>query len=64
MIDDTNGRAAIDVFNDRIQACVAGGFAASVTATRGGEALFAYGPFVESTELRTLEGADEGLPDR
>ena len=50
--------AAIDVFNDRLQAeghwVFAGGLAAPSTATvidnRGGEPLFTDGPFVESKE--------------
>jgi hypothetical protein len=50
--------AAIDVFNDRLQAdghwVFAGGLAAPSTATvidnRGGEALFTDGPFLESKE--------------
>jgi hypothetical protein len=50
--------AAIDVFNDRLQAeghwVFAGGLAAPSTATvidnRSGEALFTDGPFVESKE--------------
>jgi hypothetical protein len=50
--------AAIDVFNDRLQAeghwVFAGGLAAPGTATvidnRGGEALFTDGPFLESKE--------------
>jgi hypothetical protein len=51
-------QAAIDVFNDQLQAegnwVFAGGLAAPGTATvvdnRGGEALFTDGPFVESKE--------------
>jgi hypothetical protein len=51
-------QAAIDVFNDRLQAegnwVFAGGLAAPDMATvvdsRGGEALFTDGPFVESKE--------------
>jgi hypothetical protein len=64
VIDDTAGlatpdeMAAIDVFNDRLQAeahwVFAGGLAAPSSATvidnRGGEALFTDGPFVESKE--------------
>src|SRR3954470_2609244 len=50
--------AAIDVFNDRLQAegywVFAGGLASPNTATvidnRGGEALFTDGPFLESKE--------------
>ena len=50
--------AAIDVFNDRLEAeghwVFAGGLAAPSTATvidnRGGEAMFTDGPFVESKE--------------
>jgi hypothetical protein len=50
--------AAIDVFNDRLQAegywVFAGGLGAPDTATvidnRGGEALFTDGPFLESKE--------------
>jgi hypothetical protein len=50
--------AAIDVFNDRLQAeghwVFAGGLGAPSTATvidnRGGQALFTDGPFVESKE--------------
>ena len=50
--------AAIDVFNDRLQAeghwVFAGGLASPSTATvidnRGGEPLFTDGPFVESKE--------------
>ncbi|RSM53712.1 hypothetical protein DMB66_38575 [Actinoplanes sp. ATCC 53533] len=52
-------RAAIDVFNDRLQAegywVFAGGLGGPGTATvidsRGGEALFTDGPFVESKEF-------------
>jgi hypothetical protein len=51
--------AAIDVFNDRLQAegywVFAGGLGAPSTATvidnRGAEALFTDGPFVESKEF-------------
>jgi hypothetical protein len=51
-------QAAIDVFNDRLQAegrwVFAGGLGGPSTATvidnRGGEALFTDGPFVESKE--------------
>jgi hypothetical protein len=64
VIDDTAGlatpeeMAAINVFNDRLQAeghwVFAGGLAAPSSATvidnRGGEALFTDGPFVESNE--------------
>ena len=50
--------AAIDVFNERLQAeghwVFAGGLGSPVTATvvdsRGGEAVFTDGPFVESKE--------------
>ena len=50
--------AAIDVFNDRLEAeghwVFAGGLASPSTATvvdnRGGEAMFTDGPFVESKE--------------
>jgi hypothetical protein len=50
--------AAIDVFNDRLQAeghwVFAGGLAAPSSATvidnRGGEAMFTDGPFLESKE--------------
>ena len=64
VIDDTAGLAtpeedaAIDVFNDRLQAegrwVFAGGLAAPSSATvidnRGEEAIFTDGPFVESKE--------------
>ena len=64
VIDDTAGlatpdeMAAIDAFNDRLQAeghwVFAGGLAAPSTATvidnRGGEAMFTDGPFLESKE--------------
>jgi hypothetical protein len=64
VIDDQTGRAtqdemaAIDVFNDRLQAdghwVFAGGLASPSTATvidnRGGEAMFTDGPFLESKE--------------
>src|SRR4249919_3326859 len=64
VIDDTAGlatpdeMAAIDVFNDRLQAeghwVFAGGLASPSTATvidnRSGEALFTDGPFLESKE--------------
>lgn len=62
--------AAIDVFNDRLQAeghwVFAGGLAAPSTATvidnRGEEALFTDGPFVESKEYLAgfwiMEAAD------
>jgi hypothetical protein len=62
--------AAIDVFNDRLQAeghwVFAGGLASTDSATvvdnRGGEALFTDGPFVESKEflagLWIMEAAD------
>ncbi len=63
-------QAAIDVFNDRLQAdghwVFAGGLGAPSTATvidnRGGEALFTDGPFVESKEFLAgfwiIEAAD------
>jgi hypothetical protein len=52
-------QAAIDVFNDRLQAggywVFAGGLSAPSTATvidnRGGEAVFTDGPFLESKEF-------------
>src|SRR3954452_12063337 len=64
VIDDATGRAtaeeiaAIDVFNDRLQAgghwVFAGGLAAPDTATvvdnRDGAALFTGGPFLESKQ--------------
>ena len=64
VIDDKTGlatpdeMAAIDVFNERLQAqghwVFAGGLAAPSTATvidnRGAEAMFTDGPFVESKE--------------
>jgi hypothetical protein len=64
VIDDTAGlatpaeMAAIDAFNDRIQAeghwVFAGGLGSPSTATvidnRGGEALFSDGPYLESKE--------------
>jgi len=64
VIDDTPNSAtpdedaAIDVFNERLQAeghwVFAGGLGAPTTATvidnRGGEALFTDGPFLESKE--------------
>ena len=64
VIDDTAGvatpeeEAAIDVFNDRLQAeghwVFAGGLGAPSSATvidnRGGEAMFTDGPFLESKE--------------
>src|SRR5499425_272405 len=62
--------AAIDVFNDRLQAeghwVFAGGLGAPDTATvidnRGGEAMFSDGPFVESKEYLAgfwiIEAAD------
>jgi hypothetical protein len=64
IFDETDGMAtpeesaAIDVFNDRLQAeghwVFAGGLGAPVSATvidnRGGEALFTDGPFLESKE--------------
>ena len=76
VIDDDAGlatpdeQAAIDVFNDRLEAdghwVFAGGLAAPGTATvidnRNGEALFTDGPFVESKEFLAgfwvLEAAD------
>jgi hypothetical protein len=62
--------AAIDVFNDRLQAeghwVFAGGLAAPSAATvvdnRGGEAMFTDGPFLESKEhligFWVMEAAD------
>jgi hypothetical protein len=62
--------AAIDVFNDRLQAeghwVFAGGLGAPLSATvidnRGGEALFTDGPFLESKEYLAgfwvIEAAD------
>ena len=64
VIDDTpdlatpDEEAAIDVFNERLQAeghwVFAGGLAAPSSATvidnRGGEAMFTDGPFLESKE--------------
>ena len=64
VIDENTGlataseMAAIDVFNDRLQAeghwVFAGGLGSPDTATvidnRGGEAIFTDGPFVESKE--------------
>ncbi len=62
--------AAIDVFNDRLQAeghwVFAGGLGSPSTATvidnRGGEAMFTDGPFVESKEYLAgfwiMEAAD------
>ncbi len=52
---DPAEEAAIDVFNERLQAdghwVFAGGLgAATVVDNRGGEALFTDGPFVESKE--------------
>jgi hypothetical protein len=55
---DPDEQAAIDVFNDRLQAegywVFAGGLGAPSTATvidsRGGEAVFTDGPFLESKE--------------
>ena len=76
VIDDTAGSAtpdedaAIDVFNERLQAeghwVFAGGLGAPSSATvidnRGEEALFTDGPFVESKEYLAgfwvLEAAD------
>ena len=75
-IDDDAGhatpdeQAAIDVFNDRLEAeghwVFAGGLASPSTATvidnRGGEAMFTDGPFVESKEhlagFWVIEAAD------
>ena len=73
VLDDTAGlatqeeMAAIDVFNERLQAeghwVFAGGLgAATVIDNRGGEAMFTDGPFVESKEylagLWIIEAAD------
>ena len=76
VIDDTAGlatpeeMAAIDVFNDRLQAeghwVFAAGLAVPSSATvidnRGGEAMFTDGPFVESKEFLAgfwiMEAAD------
>jgi hypothetical protein len=76
VIDDTPGSAtpdemaAIDVFNDRLQAeghwVFAGGLGSPSTATvidsRGEEAVFTDGPFVESKEYLAgfwiIEAAD------
>ena len=76
VIDDTAGlatpdeMAAIDVFNDRLQAeghwVFAGGLAAPSSATvidnRGEEAMFTDGPFLESKEYLAgfwiIEAAD------
>jgi hypothetical protein len=76
VIDDTAGlateeeMAAIDVFNDRLQAeghwVFAGGLAAPSAATvidnRGGEAIITDGPFLESKEYLAgfwvMEAAD------
>ena len=76
VIDDKAGSAtpdemaAIDMFNDRLEAeghwVFAGGLASPSTATvvdnRGGEAMFTDGPFVESKEyvigLWIIEAAD------
>ncbi len=76
VIDDTAGLAtpeedaAIDVFNDRLQAeghwVFAGGLAAPSSATvidnRGGAAMFSDGPFLESKEYLAgfwvMEAAD------
>ena len=76
VIDDTAGlatqdeQAAIDVFNDRLQAeghwVFAGGLGAPSSATvidnRGEEAMFTDGPFVESKEYLAgfwiMEAAD------
>jgi hypothetical protein len=76
VIDDTAGlatpeeMAAIDAFNDRLQAeghwVFAGGLGSPSSATvidsRGGEAIFTDGPFVESKEhlagFWVIEAAD------
>jgi hypothetical protein len=76
VIDDTAGlatpsdMAAVDAFNDRLQAeghwVFAGGLgspdAATVIDNRGGEAMFSDGPFVESKEYLAgfwiIEAAD------
>jgi hypothetical protein len=76
VIDDTTGlatpdeMAAIDAFNDRLQAeghwVFAAGLAAPSSATvidnRGGEAMFTDGPFLESKEYLAgfwiMEAAD------
>ena len=76
VIDDTAGlatpdeMAAIDAFNDRLQAeghwVFAGGLGSASTATvidnRGGEAMFTDGPFLESKEYLAgfwiIEAAD------
>jgi hypothetical protein len=76
VIDDTAGlatpdeMAAIDVFNDRLQAdghwVFAGGLESPSSATvidnRGGEALFTDGPYLESKEYLAgfwiIEAAD------
>ena len=76
VIDDTAGlatpdeMAAIDAFNDRLQAdghwVFAGGLGSPSTATvidsRGGEAMFTDGPFLESKEYLAgfwiIEAAD------
>ncbi len=76
VIDDTAGlattdeMAAIDAFNDRLEAeghwVFAGGLGSPSTATvvdnRGGEAMFTDGPFVESKEYLAgfwiIEAAD------
>ena len=58
VLADADEQAAIDVFNDRLQAegrwVFAGGLAAPSSATvidnRGEEAIFTDGPFVESKE--------------
>ena len=66
----TDEQAAIDVFNDRLEAeghwVFAGGLGAPSTATvidnRGGEAMFTDGPFLESKEYLVgfwiIEAAD------
>jgi hypothetical protein len=76
VIDDTAGlathdeQAAIEVFNDRLQAeghwVFAGGLGSPSSATvidnRGGEAMFTDGPFLESKEYLAgfwiMEAAD------
>ena len=76
VIDDTAGlatpeeMAAIDAFNDRLQAeghwVFAGGLGSPISATvidsRGGEAMFTDGPFLESKEYLAgfwiMEAAD------
>jgi len=76
VIDDTAGlatpdeMAAINVFNDRLEAeghwvfagCLASPSSATVIDNRGGEALFTDGPFLESKEYMAgfwiMEAAD------